>query len=236
MTRSTSLLVAILASLLSLPALAGPPSPGPPLISVRGDAEAEVAPDLAKLAFSVTAEGKDASEAARRNAEVASRVLEALQRELGKHGTAETAGYRVEPQYRYQRDSAPVLLGYRATHRIAVETGVLDAVGNLIDSAMEAGAPQVDSLQFALRDETEARAALLATAAKRARTKASAIADALGVRIVRVHRVSEGGAQAGPRPMAARAMAEGAMAQPTPIEAGTLTLRARVDLELEIAE
>ena len=74
-------------------------------------------------------------------------------------------------------------------------------------------------------------------AALKARAKADALASALGVRIVRVLHVDEGGQPM--RPVFAEAMtmrASADSAAPTPVEPGTIEVQASITLTVEISQ
>ena len=116
-----------------------------------------------------------------------------------------------------------------------VETNDLSQIGKIIDTAMQSSANRIDSLRFTLQDEHAVYTQALSEATSRARAKAEAVASALGLRIVRVLSAEEGGSP--PRPVMARAMetrAAPALAE-TPVEPGTIEIRATVGLTVEIA-
>src|SRR5436853_150931 len=69
----------------------------------------------------------------------------------------------------------------------------LALIGRLLDAGVGAGANTLEGVEFGLRNETPARIQALASAVAEAKRKASAIADALGVRLVRVQDAEEGG-------------------------------------------
>lgn len=91
----------------------------------------------------------------------------------------------------------------------------------------------IQALRFELKDEQAVRAQALRQAASRARSKADALASALNLQIVRVLSVSEAG---GPVVVPMReAMLARASADPaTPIEPGTIEVRATVNLVVEV--
>jgi len=62
----------------------------------------------------------------------------------------------------------------------------LEIVGRLIDSAMQAGANNVNRLMFTLKDEQGAQLEALRAASAKAKTKAEAIAASLGLKSVKV--------------------------------------------------
>ena len=107
----------------------------------------------------------------------------------------------------------------------------LTRVGSVIDASTQAGANRVQNLQFMLRSESAVQTQALREAAAIARTKADALASALGLRIVRVLSVVETSPVSVPMRDVAFARAEGAS---TPIEPGTIEVRATVMLRVEV--
>jgi uncharacterized protein YggE len=85
-----------------------------------------------------------------------------------------------------------------------------------------------------LKDEQAARTQALREAALKARAKADALASALGLKIQRVLFVEES-AQSAPIPIYARAAMEASVAQ-TPVEPGTIDVRATVTLTVEVTQ
>ena len=116
---------------------------------------------------------------------------------------------------------------------IEVKTGNLEKVGDVIDEALGAGANNISGLQFRLKDESAVAAEALREAVKKAKAKADAIATALGVGIVRVMKVEEGGPVIVPVMERSLAMSDAARAE-TPVEAGTIEVQATVTLTVEI--
>lgn len=209
----------------------------PPSIRVTGEATVAVPPDQAQIDLGVITQAPTAQEAGAQNARQVGAVLAELRRALGSAADIRTAGYSVTPNYRQPPPGggAPTIVGYTATNVVQVKTDALTDVGKVIDLATQAGANTIRRLQFTLKDERAARLKALAEAAVKAKAQAEALAAALGVRIVRVLSAVESEAPM-VRPLGAEVMAmRGAPAAPTPVEAGTIDVRATVTLTVEIA-
>jgi hypothetical protein len=210
-----------------------------PNVRANGEAVIQAKPDLARIDFGVTGQASTAQAAAAQNAQQLDAVLAALRKALGPSAEIKTVSYSLHPDYRYPKEGGkPQIVGYTATNVVQATTSDLPAVGKLIDAATQAGATNVQRLQFTLKDEQAVRAQALAEASKKARGNAEAIAKALGLKVVRVLSASAGGGGVIPLQRESMAMARMAAADaaPTPIEAGTLEIRANVDLVLEVAQ
>jgi uncharacterized protein YggE len=127
-----------------------------------------------------------------------------------------------------------VLRGYTVTNVVEVKTSDLAQVGNVIDTAIRAGANRVNSLTFGLKDDRQARNDALRIAAQNARAKAEVLAAGANVRLGGVLSVQEGYAVT---PIAygdARTTLGAAAA--TPVEPGSVDVRATVTLDVAIVQ
>ena len=211
-------------------------SPATRTIEVDGTGEARTSPDTAQLSVAIETTGKTAEEAASRNASLAEKVTAALKSKLGDKGKTSTGNYSLNPQY----DNRPgrenqTIIGYTAQNSIIVETGAIDLVGPLIDSAITAGANRFDYVNFTVKNDVKARAEAVAVATRDARAQAEALAAALGVKLGKVVKAST---LAQPRPIvmqrAEMPMAMAATRAATPVEPGEITVSATVSLTFEI--
>ena len=209
----------------------------PPSIEVTAEAEVEVPPDLAVVDFGVTTQAETAAEAARQNSERMTAVLAAVRKALGPGARLSTGTYALRPDYAVARNGGgpPRITGYTATNVIQLKTAELARLGEIIDTAIKAGANQVQRVTLTLSDTAPAQRQALREAVLKARAKAEAIAAALGLTIGGIHTVVE--QEFAPvRPLMRSAMAAQAESAPaTPIESGVIQVRARVGLTVEVA-
>jgi uncharacterized protein YggE len=212
--------------------------PRVPSITVNGEAMISAEPDQAHIDIGVVTQARSAPDASRENAERLSRVLAEVKKLLGKGDEVKTSGYSLTPNYRYPQGGKPEIVGYTVSNTVRIKTNTLDLVSRLIDSAMQAGANNVNRLVFTLKDEQGAQLEALRQASAKARTKAEAIAASLGLKIVRIASINEGERTIQPiyrQAMAARGEALAAQA-PTPVEPGTVDVRSTVSLTAEVSE
>ncbi|MFP8874441.1 MAG: SIMPL domain-containing protein [Myxococcota bacterium] len=220
----------LLVLLLAHPALADDAA----VIRVTGEATVSVAPDEGRIDLGVMTEDANAERAARLNATKLEAVLGALRKGFGTSAKIKTLSYSLTPKYRYPSGGGQRELdGYTATNVVRVTTGKLDDVGRIVDAATSAGANSVRQLQFRLRDEEPTRAAALREATLRARSKAEAIAQALDLKIEKVISVDEGGVSLVPVEPRMKMMGARAGGAPTPVEPGSIDVRASLTLSVE---
>jgi len=217
---------------------AGLLTPGATRVTVSGDSLVQARPDTAMISLAVVTQAQTALAAQQDNARKSEAMVRALKAAAGAGAEVETSGYSLQPQYNYRENQQPIIRGYEARNTVTVTLGDLTKVGPVIDAATAAGANTIDNLAFTLRRDEPARDQALAQATREALRKAQVMAQALGGRVGRIIEVQE--ASAGrPVPIYRAEMdaisARGKVAmQATPVEIGTLDIRAQVQLIAEI--
>ena len=215
-----------------------PASRGLTRVVVSGDAVVRAEPDTAAVTLAVVTQNANASEAQAENASKTEAVVRAVRAAAGEGAEVRTSGYSLQPQYVYKEGAPPTITSYVARNAVTVTMGDLTRVGRVIDAASGAGANTVDGLAFTLRRDEPARERALAEATREAAAKARVIAQTLGGRVVRVVEVQEAGTYRPPVPVYTaefgRASATAQASADTPVESGTLEIRAEVQLVAEI--
>jgi len=225
----------IIAALLAFVPFCVAAQSGPPSVRANGEAVIQVKPDEAKLNIGVVTQASTAQAAAAQNATQLQSTLDKLRAALGASGEIQTSGYSLQPNYQYPRDGGqPTITGYTASNTIEVTTGDLAGLGKLIDVVVGGGANRIQGLQFTVKNEAPARAKALAEAVREARGNAEAMAAAMGLQLGKVLSLEQGGPSV-IRP-AIRQFAANAVtaAAPTPVEPGTVEVRATVTLTVEL--
>jgi uncharacterized protein len=203
-------------------------------VTVTGDAVVQAQPDTAVVTIAVVTQNASASEAQAENASKTDAVLRAVRAAAGAGAEVKTSGYSLQPQYVYKEGVPPSITSYVARNAVLVTTGALDRVGPIVDAATRAGANNIDGLAFTLRRDESARAQALTAATREATAKARTLAEALGGRLARVVEVQEGGANIRPVNNASdTAFVRSAQAS-TPVEPGSLEVRAQVTMVVEV--
>ncbi|MCC6534328.1 MAG: SIMPL domain-containing protein [Burkholderiales bacterium] len=207
-----------------------------PHVEVTADADLEVPPDRALLDLGVSTRADTAAAAAKQNSARMEAVLAAVRKALGAKARLSIGSYHLSPVYGpTPRDGEPArVVAYQAINIVKLETAELTRLGEVIDIAIAAGANQVQRVAFTLADPDAARSRALRDAVVKAQQKAATIAAALNVKLGQVASVVE---QDMPpvRPFVREAaMARADVTASTPIEAGPVTVRARVVMTVQI--
>ncbi|MDQ2746477.1 MAG: SIMPL domain-containing protein [Acidobacteriota bacterium] len=210
-------------------------------ITVVGDAQTKVAPDTAQITFSVVTQNAQAVNAQQENARKSEAVKTAVEAVAANvKPEVKTSDYSLNPEQDYSKN-VPKISGYEVKNTVTVSIQDLSQVGAVIDAATKAGANSIEGIQFVLRENSPAQGDALALAAQQAKTKAEAVAQSLGGKIVRIVESVEGGAPIIPERNDERAMSNmmsmNASAKPmynTPVQAGSLNVHSRVVLVVEV--
>jgi uncharacterized protein YggE len=133
-----------------------------------------------------------ASEAIKSSAEKAKSVNDAIQEKLASKGSSKIVPGNVQPEHEGGGDRQSVI-GYQVSSFISVQTGAIDQLGSMIDAAIAAGANSANSVSFNLRNDASARSQAMAAACRDAQIKADAAAQALGLKVKRVMRITSVG-------------------------------------------
>lgn len=212
------------------PAQLSPDEPGGKTITVSASGTAEAEPDRAVVRVSVEATADDPTVARRRVAENASAMREALTSLGLAEEAVRTVGFDIyEDRVRPPTPEEPPREVYRARHTVAIDVDDTDAVGEVIDAAVEHGATSVHGVEFTLAEDTrrELRRAAIEEAMGDARARADAVAAGGDVAVTGVHAVRTGGLDRG-RPIPVLQGADGGAGRGTAIESGPVSVTATV--------
>ncbi|MEQ8694975.1 MAG: SIMPL domain-containing protein [Bauldia litoralis] len=222
---------------LSVPALAQQ-EPRIATLNANGSGAVSVAPDIAIVTIGVVSRAKTAREALdANNADLAS-VIASIQGEGVKDADIGTSGFSVSPIYeqRPTRSSGDGpeelarITGYQVSNNVTVTIRDVVQSGAILDKVVSAGANQINSIQFDVSDPQKSTDEALAAAIADARRMAELMADAAGVRLVRILDINASGG----RPMFARAeMADAS--RMVPIMPGERDVTANANITWEIA-
>ncbi|ARJ69918.1 hypothetical protein B0A89_10050 [Paracoccus contaminans] len=210
------------------PGADGMPAPAAGIVRVWGEGQSMVAPDLATVSVGVTTQAPTAAQAMADNSARQARVIEAA-RGLGIAAEdMQTQALNLSPVQDYSRENQPpVVRGYQAQNIVSVRVHDIAKLGGLLDALIGAGATDVQGVAFSREDDAAARDAARTEAVVDARRRAEVMARAAGRQLGPLLSLSENGDQGGPVPV--MMMARDAKAGSAPVEAGQMSLAARVD-------
>lgn len=172
-------------------------------ITVSGEGEIYVKPDLAKVTFTVTNEAKTVIEAMEENTKRMNDVIDYIKKEGVEDKDLKTTSFNIYPRYEYVRDweieiyppptGKRVLVGYEVSQSLQVKIRDMTKIGTIIQAATESGANQMSNLAFVVDKEDEFKKQARAEAIEKAKEKAQELASQLGIKLVRIINFQESG-------------------------------------------
>lgn len=160
----------------------------PPMLNVTGRATVYAEPDTLTISFSVRNVDKDPSKALDANSAAMTKLMDALKALNLDADAVQTSMFSITPEYNHT-SSGQQFRGYSISNTVNVKTKQFKRAGEIITKGVNAGANQVDWIQFSLSDLREPRNKAIAEATARARQNADVLAAAAGVEIKSVHRI-----------------------------------------------
>ncbi|NPA06836.1 MAG: SIMPL domain-containing protein [Chloroflexi bacterium] len=215
---------------------AAEPSPTPMrLARVTGVGRVTLSPDMAVVRLGVRTEDPDVSVAVAENVRRARAVYDALKAAGLDEKDLHTANLRVYRTTRGSRDNPKTI--FVVENAVVARVRDLDALGEVLGAALQAGANMVQDLRFQSSRYEEALTEARRLALEDAKAQAGLMAEVLGVTLGPPRNVSFVG-EPKPRvesavdmPMAA---AKAAPSLEVPVEAGELQVTVRVNVEFEL--
>jgi uncharacterized protein YggE len=175
-------------------------------ITVSGDGEVTVKPDIATVTITVRESAATVAEAQEK---VESKVVAAIN-SLANLGVDEkdrkTTTYNVNPKYEYVSAGGyatnPKIVGYEASQTVEIKIRKIDSAGDVVGALGAANITEISGPTFTVEDPDQVQEKAKELAIKEARDKAKETARALGVDLGEVIQFSED--QGGYYPMYAR--------------------------------
>lgn len=172
--------------------------PGETLLEVQARGAHLARPDVMTITAGVVTTGATAGEALAANSATAERIIAALREQGIAPRDVRTAELRVQPRFdrrdetaAEEEDRSPRIIGYVARNNVELRLRDLRRASAVLDAMFRAGANNVEGPSFSLSDDLPARREARNAAVRLARQEADGYAAALGMRVVRILRVSE---------------------------------------------
>lgn len=169
-------------------AVTQPPKAEPKTISVGGTGTVSMSPDIAWFMASAVTQADTAAQAEQQNNDAMSKIISALKNAGIAEKDIQTTDYALWPIYQESKEPGqrPILVGYSVRHTIRVTVRDIAAVGKMLDLAISNGANEMGGVYFGLSEAKaqQAQTQALDLAVKDANSKATTIANSMGVTLV----------------------------------------------------
>ena len=158
-------------------------------------------PDLAIISAGVVTRAATAVAAIEQNADRMERVRAALKRAGIEDRDIQTSSINLNPEYRYEQNKPPKLVGYSASNQLNVRFRDIRNSGKILDALVAEGANQINGPTLTIDKPEAALDEARSKAIAVGRARAELYARTLGMRVVRLLSVSETGGYQVPPPM-----------------------------------
>lgn len=195
------------------------------LITVSGEGEVTIVPDLAILRGGVTTTAKTAREASEANAKTMTAVMTSIKTTGIADQDVQTSRLSLQPVH--DRDQR--ITSFQATNQVTVKIRDMGKISDVIDRLVGVGANDISGIQFAVSSPSKPLDQAREAAVADARRKAEVYARAANVKLGGAVNITEEGS-AGPRP----GLMFSAARSSTPVSPGEEIQRVSVTVSYEL--
>jgi uncharacterized protein YggE len=203
-------------------------------LDLSANGEVTRVPDLAIISAGVVARAPTAAAALQETADKMDKVIAALKRAGVADRDIQTSSVNLNPEYRYPENQSPQLVGYSASNQVTVRFRDIRNSGKILDALVAEGANQISGPSMTIEHPEAALDEARVQAIANGRARATLYARALGMQVVRVVSVSEGGGYYAPPPAPPAPMMAAAERSYPKIEPGEKKLQVSVSLVFEL--
>ena len=159
-------------------------------LTVNGTGRAFLTPDIAYISVGVHTEGPDAAQAVTSNNVNSLKVADALEDFGIEPEDIRTTNFSIYPQQQYDQDGKLTGVIYVVDNTVFVTLRDLDQIGDVFNAVVEAGANNINSVQFDVEDKSESLSEARDDAVEDAQSQADELAKAAGVGLGPVQNIS----------------------------------------------
>jgi uncharacterized protein YggE len=200
-------------------------------LSVSGNGKISLVPDLATISIGVHSENKNAVEAVASNTKQAQGVIDALKSFSIADKDIRTSNFSIYPRQDWGKEGERLGITYIVDNTVQVTVRDLDKIGKILDAVIQAGANNINGIQFDVSDRESAYQDALAAAVENAHARAETMAKAAGVDLDEVQTINSLVNIAQPPDLRMYAVkAESASTGEVPISAGEMIINVQVNM------
>ena len=205
--------------------------PAQPHISVTGEGEVEVSPDIIRLQLQVWKTGKSAADAKREVDTITAKLFASATKFGVKTEDISAGRINVNPEYEW-REGKRYTVGQRVQRSVDFTIRDTSSYGDLLDELVDAEVTRIGSTQFDISDMEAQQTKAMISALENAKAKATLMAEALGTKLGAVYRIQENVNQRNTQPVMYRAAAmDSAESAPeAPMHLGTQKVNRKVEV------
>ena len=162
----------------------------PRTLSINGHGEVTLTPDIAYIYVGVHTENEDAAAAVDENNEQAQTVIAALRDAGIAAEDISTSNFSLWSSQNYDFEGRPTDTKYVVDNSVYITVRDLEVLGDILGTAIEAGANSVNGISFDVSDKETALAEARKLAVADAQAQAAELADLAGVELGDIQNIS----------------------------------------------
>lgn len=153
-------------------------------LQVSGTADVKLSPDVCYMTFTVETEHKNAAKAYKEMTRLSNQIITRIKALGIDQADIKSFHFSIMPYYKMVANTArQVIDGYRIFYYVMATVRDLEKVSDVLDTAVEAGATGVASINFTVEDVKKHTADARVRALAAAKAKAEKTAEVLGFRV-----------------------------------------------------
>lgn len=198
-------------------------------VTVSGSGRVSATPDTAIINIGVETQADTAEAALSDNSERMQELIDSLKESGIAAENIQTTSINLRAQYEEEariNSDGRRLVGYRAVNMVEVRVTDLDNLGEILDTAVQAGGNQIQGIRFEISDSAELQDQARAAAVENARDKAEQLATLTESELGQVISIDE--TSRTPGPVVRMEAADAAAA--VPVEAGSQMIEVQVQV------
>jgi uncharacterized protein YggE len=159
-------------------------------LNVNGLGQVNLTPDIAYIYIGVHTEGATASEAVDANKSQTNSLISSIKKSGVDEKDIRTTNFSIWPSQQYGPDGTISGTVYMVDNTVYITVRELDGLGDLLDSAISAGANTINSIQFDVADKAQALKDARTKAVADAQAQAQELAEAAGVSLGEIQTIN----------------------------------------------
>jgi len=161
------------------------------LIMFSGEGKVYTKPDVAFVDLSVVTQGEQIIDVQTENTKKMNKVIDFLKSYGIDEKDIKTTNYNLYPQYTYENNKIPQIMGYQINQTLNIKVKDLNKVGEILQKGVSMGINQVNSLYFGVENDESIKDEARKMAIDDAKKKAEKSAAQIGIKLGKIVNFSE---------------------------------------------
>lgn len=203
-------------------------------IQVTGAGLVNTVPDVAYINIGIHTEDENASTAVSENNRMVQNLMATLKAAGVQEIDMQTSNFSIWQNQKYDYSGVSTGSTYMVDNTVYVTVRDLDSLGDTLDSAVQAGANNINSIQFSVADDSALKTEARGLAVENAKKIAQELASAAGVELGEIISMSYYSTASPMIYYGARGMGGGGGESSVPITTGQISIDTSVDITFSI--